>query len=76
MKLFNLWNKVWADLFTHHDQRHFALLVGPVGSQDGDHHGDGAHHVQDDEAGGATLQLQADQVIDRLTFLTELVFSS
>lgn len=47
-----------AELHTHHNQGHFALPVGPVGSQDGDHHGDGAHHVEDDEAGGPTLQLE------------------
>lgn len=46
-----------AGLCTHHDQGHFALLVGAVGSQDGDHHGNRAHDVEDDEAGGATLEL-------------------
>lgn len=52
--------------WTHYDQAHFALLVGPVGSQDGDHHGNSAHNVEDDEAGGPTLHLEAEQVIDRL----------
>lgn len=46
---------------THHNQTHSVLLVGPIGSHDGDHHGDGAHDVEGDEAGEATIELQADR---------------
>lgn len=41
--------------------------MGPVGPQDGDDHGNSAHDVEDDEAGDPRLQLEAEQVIDRLT---------
>lgn len=43
-----------------HDQGHFALLAGSIGSQDGDHHRNGAHNVQDEEAGVPTLQVSID----------------
>lgn len=46
---------------THHNQTHSVFLVGPVGSHGGDHHGNGAHDVQEDEAEDATFQLQAEQ---------------
>lgn len=51
-----------AALCTHHDQGPFALLVGSVGSQDGDHHGDDAHNVEDEQAGDLTRQLQEEEV--------------
>lgn len=46
---------------THHNQTHSVLLVGSIGSHDGDHHGNGAHDVEGDEAGDATFELQADR---------------
>lgn len=46
---------------THHNQTCFVFLVGPVGSHDGNRHGNGAHDVQGDEAGEAAFQLQAEQ---------------
>lgn len=55
-----------VDRHTHHDQGHFALLAGSIGSQDGDHHRNGAHNVQDEEAGVPTLQLEEEEAIDRL----------
>lgn len=58
-----------GDVYTHNDQAHFALLVGSVGSQDGDHHGYDAHDVQDDEARHPTLHLKAEETSDRFIFL-------
>lgn len=54
-----------ADLSTHHNQGRSALLVGSIGSQDGNHHGNGAHDVEGGEADGSTLQLEEEEVIDR-----------
>lgn len=42
--------------------------MGPIGPQDGDDHGNGAHDVEDDEAGDPRLQLGDEQVMDRLRF--------
>lgn len=41
--------------------------MGAIRPQDGDHHGNGAHDVQGDEAGGAALQLESEKVL-RLMF--------
>lgn len=46
---------------THHYQTHSVLPVGPVGSHDGDDHGNRAQDVQGDEGDGATFELQAEQ---------------
>lgn len=46
---------------THHNQTHSVLFVGPIGSQDGDHHGNAAHDVQDDEAGSVAFELGAEE---------------
>lgn len=42
-----------------HDQAAFALRVRSVGSQDGDHQGDGAHDIEDEQAGGPTRQISS-----------------
>lgn len=57
-----------SDDFTHHDQTRSVLPVGAVGSQDGDDHGDGADHIEEDEAGGPTLQLEAQQAMEWFIF--------
>lgn len=54
----------WSRHVTHHNQAHFALLVGPVGSQNGNHHGHRANDVQGDEAAGAIWQLQGGRTGD------------
>lgn len=42
--------------------------MGSTGSQDGNRHGDDAHHVQGDDAVGASFQLEAEEMIDEFIF--------
>lgn len=48
---------------THCDQAALVLPVGAVRPQDGHHHGDGAHQVQHEEAGGPMGHLEEDRVV-------------
>lgn len=62
--------RVLAALCTHHRQAQFALPVGSIGSQDGDHHCNSAHDV---DAIDPSLHLEAEKA-DRQFHITLLPY--
>lgn len=47
----------------HHSQSHQVLFIGPIGSQDGDHHGNRATDVEDDVTGRLNFKLDNRELI-------------
>lgn len=47
-----------GNLCTHHNQGNSALFVGSIGSQDSQHHDDGAHDIEAEQTTVPTLQLR------------------